>query len=730
MEEDKNEITSDSIENTNDNITENNSVEEVKEEVKEETKEETIEVTEETKEEVKENSIEEVKENTSEYLFKDINDIKDEKENTIENTPKEAVQKTEKTNTAVRKTPVKPKKKDVELSLGKNFMGILASVLVFAGLILLAKAVSEVITNEIKLIIIFCISLLIYGVGMVGIKLKNNSFFMSLAGCGTGTVIICIVLGYCYFNIYGGWLYFIILTIWSVILVLLGNNKNPLFRIIGSIGLTMAIAFPVFNLSKGEIDNPNAFIPAIIVAYLIISILFICMEKYGNKAADFSLLLISLLGSFIGIRAVAFVFDKLTLAESVLYMLVIGVYIAFLCAAYIKRLLDSYKAENYAILWLVFSALGAVVYRLGLSGVFDTTEFPVAAIMGIVFVILMWIASETLPFASANKTALQVFYLVLGVIDICHLGKITELIGCGLLVIPFLVIAFISGKKRFYVFALICYVGYVIHYNKYESVYLFLGLIFTIAMWLTLMFKEELYKTGFKIALYVITNIYLVTEAVNISGNLDSFRGYEGYYAIVVSALLCIAATLLGFGKRWDKENYEIENDTVVFLRGINVVIMLIAFCNFTRCYGIYLLILDLVILVCVVMNIYPMYKNAKNESSRDKVGLYNCFKVTAYILWILHSLNVDSAIITLCSLICAIAAVIIGFAIRLKAVRLFGLIFAIISILKLVFMDLSYDSDILKAVSVLLCGAVAFGICLTYNILEKRLKNEAEEND
>ena len=54
------------------------------------------------------------------------------------------------------------KPRTLEETVGKNIMGILASVLIFAGLTLFATAVNEYITDEMKMVVILAISVIMF----------------------------------------------------------------------------------------------------------------------------------------------------------------------------------------------------------------------------------------------------------------------------------------------------------------------------------------------------------------------------------------------------------------------------------------------------------------------------------------------------------------------------------------------------------------------------------------
>ena len=103
----------------------------------------------------------------------------------------------------------------LEETVGKNIMGILASVLIFAGLTLFATAVNEYITDEMKMVVILAISVIMFLVGLVGKQKKHNPFYMSLAGCGIGAIFISIFLAYGYFHIISMLFLYIALGVWA-----------------------------------------------------------------------------------------------------------------------------------------------------------------------------------------------------------------------------------------------------------------------------------------------------------------------------------------------------------------------------------------------------------------------------------------------------------------------------------------------------------------------------------
>ena len=86
--------------------------------------------------------------------------------------------------------PPKPKK-DLEKTLGKSVMGVMASVLIFVALIMFAIVALPSMTDTIKMIAMFVISGGITGIGVMLMKKdQKNAFNASIAGCGIGAVFI------------------------------------------------------------------------------------------------------------------------------------------------------------------------------------------------------------------------------------------------------------------------------------------------------------------------------------------------------------------------------------------------------------------------------------------------------------------------------------------------------------------------------------------------------------
>ena len=95
-------------------------------------------------------------------------------------------------------------------------------------------------------------------------------------------------------------------------------------------------------------------------------------------------------------------------------------------------------------------------------------------------------------------------------------------------------------------------------------------------------------------------------------------------------------------------------------------------------------------------------------------------FKYTVLMFCILNSYDVINYLISICLLLFAIISIVIGFYKDTKSFRLYGLLLSMISIFKLIMIDIQYDSTIENAVSFFVSGVLCFIISFIYNRIDR----------
>lgn len=144
-----------------------------------------------------------------------------------------------------KKSPRQPRvhNGDLETNIGKNVMGVLASLLIFIGIVSFVAFIFTDLSEIAKLILMYLFSFALFGIGLWRVEKNKNGFSLSLSGCGIGAVFISILLSYFYFGILTSQLLlFALLISWSAIVLILSKRyKSDIFVIISYIGYLMAL---------------------------------------------------------------------------------------------------------------------------------------------------------------------------------------------------------------------------------------------------------------------------------------------------------------------------------------------------------------------------------------------------------------------------------------------------------------------------------------------------------
>ncbi|MCR5330104.1 MAG: hypothetical protein K6E62_02820, partial [Lachnospiraceae bacterium] len=146
------------------------------------------------------------------------------------------------TLSADNSVPVKTGSGDIESKIGKTVMGVLASVLVFISLVIFARMIYKLIPDEVKVLLMFVISLSIAALGLIKMSAdsKYNVLFTSLAGCGVGAFYISAMLTYFVFEMISQPVLMLIIVLWLAATVFLAARKSEIFVYICNAGLIIA----------------------------------------------------------------------------------------------------------------------------------------------------------------------------------------------------------------------------------------------------------------------------------------------------------------------------------------------------------------------------------------------------------------------------------------------------------------------------------------------------------
>jgi uncharacterized membrane protein len=114
-------------------------------------------------------------------------------------------------------------------------------------------------------------------------------------------------------------------------------------------------------------------------------------------------------------------------------------------------------------------------------------------------------------------------------------------------------------------------------------------------------------------------------------------------------------------------------------------------------------------------------------RSADVKYQLYGAFKVTAFLVIVLTSLHRASVLLSVALLVLSILWILAGFGFSAKAVRIYGLVITNISIVKLILIDITYNSTLEKAAGFFICGVLCFVISFIYSRIDRNMEKSGE---
>ena len=151
------------------------------------------------------------------------------------------------------------KKTSVENRIGLMVMPILAASLIFISLILFANALPEVIGDIIKQSTMVVAGFSFMGAGLwLSLKKKGGAFGQILTAIGAGELFITAVLMRFAFKSINDLVMFILLFIWSILIIPFKKYANVLVHTIGELGILFAVVFgTIYCIAQGNHRNQD-----------------------------------------------------------------------------------------------------------------------------------------------------------------------------------------------------------------------------------------------------------------------------------------------------------------------------------------------------------------------------------------------------------------------------------------------------------------------------------------
>lgn len=648
-------------------------------------------------------------------------------------------------------SPRQSRNTNLEDILGRNLMGIFASVLIFIGMVLFGTVIVPTLSDEMKILCMYLASFSVIVLGMVFMKKSPaNKFFISLTGLGTGGLFISLIMSNVYFHLFGDLLTYILLLVWAAGTILLSKFEHKLskteakiniFEIIGQLGVMISVILGCTLCAK-EQDSVK-FLMLVIYHFIAMTAFHLGSGTLAAKGRDSSIftrkykaqnhvfkiltILILVLSYIICMIEPDSSYAVITTEEVFITLLLSLTIITDLSVAYKEEKISDFACICYHGFMGVYALFGVMLILQ-----FGTLNLP-EVLLSYALCVLLLLLTE----AQKNKymAAAQIPLLLIALFSLISIeasaGIIYLLLGSSLLMIigtwQKSRIYLIAGIASLYLWAL----GFIFMYTV--TLQTMIAVVLCTVTYLFIRNKTE--ETAVRIAGYpiILISVTMVFSAYAVDIKtffmendilnewLETIRHLKAIIAFGIAGIFHIGMT---------KKKCFINENEKVMARVINAAIML-AGCNAISYHEIPLLPI-LVAIGVFTLNSKELLAEEELKNSTEKkkywVMAYILLKYTILLTVILNSFQTPEFMISISLLVFAVLSIAAGFWKRKKGYRLYGLVLSMISIFKLIMLDANMRDAVTGSVSFLICGLLCFAISFIYNKIQKEYFDDTKK--
>ena len=648
-------------------------------------------------------------------------------------------------------SPRQNKNTSLEDILGRNLMGIFASVLIFIGMVLFGMVIVPALSDEMKILCMYLASFSVIAVGSVFMKKSPaNKFFISLTGLGIGGLFISLIMSNVYFHLFGDLFTYILLLIWAAGTILLSKFEHKLsgteakiniFEIIGQLGVMISVILGCTLCAKER--NFVKFLMLVIYHFIAMTAfhigsggisaklrnksVFTRKYKVQNHVFKILTMLILILSYIICMIAPDDSYAVITAEEIFITLLLFLTITADLFIAYKEEKISDLSCMCYHASIGVYALLGVMLIlqfgKLGLPEVLlsyalcvllllltesQKNKYMIAAQIPLFLIALFSLIGM--------ESAAGIIYLLLGSAPLMIIGiwqKSRTYLTAGtasLYLWAFGIFFMYTVTLQTVIAVILCAVIYLCIRNKTEEAAIRIAGYPIILITITMVFST--YAGDIK-------NFFIENHILN--EWLEEIRHLKAIVAFSIAGIFHIGMT---------KKNSFIAENEKIMARVINAVIML-AGCSAVSYHEIPLLPI-LVAIGVFTLNSRELLAEEELKNSTEKkkywVMAYILLKYTILLTVILNSFQTPEFMISISLLVFAVLSIVAGFWKRKKGYRLYGLVLSMISIFKLIMLDANMKDAVTGSVSFLICGLLCFAISFIYNKIQKEYFDDTKK--
>lgn len=583
---------------------------------------------------------------------------------------------------------------DIEKFIGKSWMGIMASVLIFISIIMFAVVLLPFMSDTVKMCIMYVVSIAFIVGGLVLHRKCGNLYYMILSACGMGALYISMLLSNIYFKAIGDIPLYLFILIWAAGIAIVAKNSIRTFNIIGNIG----IVFSVFLGTQKCIDYED-------VIKFIVLLLFFIVSEIVYSVLNQKFLVSNSISNIAGIIVCTVGYVCIDISNLFIVFVLIATCAVQLVYLSLRKI-RPYFIFNTIYKWLIYLLFNFYIFS-GICG--DAVVFEIL-IYVLSFISICFVNLYYMKFAPVDKFYSKLVIEIIDIITITCIIMTADYPGyIFILLVPLVFMAIgILRKDEKYLIAATATLAISIFKNNMAVI----GILILVCSGLLIVYYQRI-KSRTSDIIRACNSIIIRITVVQL---LLRFFDYVNFNEDICGTIVIFAIVILDMLFKYRLSNGRQDKAVVYTTYASNVVCGIVIMAMLTVQEGI-TYYLTLLLGCAVFMNNVARFI----KSNQMWKQLYAMIKITLYIIVVFETLQSATILLSVFLFVAAIIWVSIGFELNAKTVRLYGLVTAILSIVKLFLLDLQYNSSLTRAIGFFVCGILAFLISFIYNQFEKK---------
>lgn len=598
----------------------------------------------------------------------------------------------------------------MESLIGKNLFAILASLLILIGVSIFISTIYNYIPEILKIVFIYLFGFAMLGVGLGIYKKNENKFWLAVGSCGLAELLVAIIASHSYFKILSLPITYLFILIWIIGSFKLTKIQPVLFKTIGYIGFMVSMTLGLSLLT----DNDMISYISLFVSYAILSIFFMISNKELEKINSI-ISICSTLGIWFFVDFDYYI-QTIPNQVSVIPILILIILFNIIHATKNNTLKKGYTIQSIISMFLFRAFIGYFTEEIALPFILlclcclylmnekhgDTNLYNI-----FVCILLLCIADEF------STTTIKLYHYWFVLFSIISYGYYYFNKTLGLAWVGF--ISFLS-----FVFL---YVD-TMSFARYEAIILMLLAISIIILLHTNKLKQN---SLLEIAWYFVF-MALVIGVVN-----DSCVLITEYYAFdnwklewliddYKTAILVLIYSILNTAYL----HLIIQDKKYSNIRWIILIVQAILLAQSFD-------VLDYDTSICFVFGLlssllivlYSASYTINTKGEKKWLVLWQFIKFALYIITVFSIWETPTIIANICLLILAITAIVLGFKIQNRSIRLYGLIVSFINVISIVFSNVEWSNSLQLSFGIIICGLLCFGISFIYYKVSKHFEGQ-----